>query len=206
MAPPADSNGSPGTCGPDDVSRERDRIAAELQNEVIQRVFAIGLKLQGTAAMANDPAVRRRVQGAVNDLDHVIRIIRDTVFSFETRMKERGLRAGILHLTSALSPVPDVTYRGPVEGSLHSAAGAALLDLLAAAVSDIGGRWVPVRIDVTAGDGAHVTTLQAALRPDASAAQSDDEFRSLRAGASEAGIRIEIERDPERVQISWHAA
>jgi hypothetical protein len=187
--------------------RERDRIATELQNEVIRRVFSIGLNLQSTAAIVIDPLVRRRVDQAVNDLDQVIKIIRDTVFDLETRAKGRGLRAGILHLCEQLSPVPDVTFRGPVDGALHPGSTTALLDVLADALAVISHRWAPVTIDVTAADGARITVLQVVPLPRPSGpAYPDREFPRLRDRAAQAGMRIEIEPGPELVQITWHAA
>ena len=206
--------GSPGDpaqpAGPDrdaGVLRERDRIATELHNEVIQRVFAIGLNLESTAAIAVDPLVRRRVEQAVNDLDHLAQIIRDAVFNLETRRQGQGLRAGIVHLCEHLSPVPDVTFRGPVDGTLHPAATAGLLDIVADALAVIGRHWAPVAIDITAADGAYITMLRAVPLPDAPAAgRPDDGFPSLRDRAAQAGMRIEIEPRPELIQISWHAA
>jgi hypothetical protein len=189
------------------ILRERDRIAVELQNEVIQRVFAIGLNLQGTAAITVDPLVRGRVEQAIGDLDHLVHIIRDAVFGLETRLKDRGVRAGIVHLCEHLSPVPDVTFRGPVDGALPPAVSAELLDILDDTVAAIGHHWAPVAIDITAADGAYVTTLRAVPLPDARAAgEPDCEFPGLRDRAAQAGMRIEIEPRPGLVQISWHAA
>jgi len=59
---------------------ERDRIAAELHETVIRRVFAAGLALQSAAGITAQPEVRTRVEAAADDLDEVIRIIRDTIF------------------------------------------------------------------------------------------------------------------------------
>jgi signal transduction histidine kinase len=207
MASPGELGRLPGTGGDAEILRERDRIAGELQNEVIQRVFSIGLNLQSTATITTDSFVRRRVEQAVDDLDHVVQIIRSTVFDLEARLKGRGLRAGIVRLCEQFSPVPDVSFRGPVDGALHPAASAELLDVLDQALAVIGRRWAPVHIDVTAADGAHVTVLQAVPLPGATAArESDGEFPALRDRAARGGLGIEIEPGPELVQISWHAA
>ncbi len=207
MGSPGEPAQPPGTGGDADIRRERDRIAAELQNEVIQRVFAVGLNLQNTAAMTIDPLMRRRVERAINDLDHVVQIIRDTVFGLEHRLKDRGLRAGIVHLCEQLSPVPDVTFRGPVDGALHPTASAELLDVLGDALAVIGHCCAPVLINVTAADGAHVTVLRAVPLPDAVGTGGPDcDFAGLRGRAAEAGIGIEIQPGPQFVQISWHAA
>jgi signal transduction histidine kinase len=66
---------------------DRERIAKELHDGVIQSLFAVGLGLQGTAALAGDPDLSRRVEGAVEELDRVIRDLRNYIF---------GLRPGIL--------------------------------------------------------------------------------------------------------------
>jgi signal transduction histidine kinase len=61
--------------------QERDRMAGELRDKVIQRVFAVGLTLQGAAGLTAQPEVRRRIDAAADELDEVIRVIRDALFS-----------------------------------------------------------------------------------------------------------------------------
>ncbi len=55
-------------------------MAAELQDQVVHAIFAVGLHLQSTAEIAADPLVRRRVEEALSDLDDLVRMIRGTVF------------------------------------------------------------------------------------------------------------------------------
>ena len=137
----------------------------------------------------------------------MVRVIRDAVFGLKAHRKDRGLRAGIVHLCEQLSPVPDVTFHGPVDGALHPAASTELLALFADALAVIGRRWAPVLISVTAGHGAHVTVLRAVPLPAAMEAGGPDyEFAGLRGRAAEAGMAIEIEPGPQFVQICWHAA
>jgi signal transduction histidine kinase len=66
---------------------ERERIAKELHDGVIQALFAVGMGLQGTAAMANDPEIARRIESATEEIDRTIRDLRNYIF---------GLRPGIL--------------------------------------------------------------------------------------------------------------
>ncbi|TMC48442.1 MAG: GAF domain-containing sensor histidine kinase [Chloroflexi bacterium] len=66
---------------------DRERIAKELHDGVIQALFAVGLGLQGTAALIAEPKLATRVQDAVNELDHVIGDLRNYIF---------GLRPGVL--------------------------------------------------------------------------------------------------------------
>ncbi|HSL10259.1 MAG TPA: GAF domain-containing sensor histidine kinase [Actinomycetota bacterium] len=70
-----------------EVLEDRERIAKELHDGVIQSLFAVGMGLQGTAAMAKDPELSRRIEHAVEEVDRAIRDLRNYIF---------GLRPGIL--------------------------------------------------------------------------------------------------------------
>jgi signal transduction histidine kinase len=69
------------------LMEERERIAKELHDGIIQSLFAVGMGLQGTALMAGSPETASRLEGAVEELDRVIRDLRNYIF---------GLRPGIL--------------------------------------------------------------------------------------------------------------
>jgi signal transduction histidine kinase len=69
------------------LMEERERIAKELHDGIIQSLFAVGMGLQGTALMAGSPETARRIEGAVGELDGAIRDLRNYIF---------GLRPGIL--------------------------------------------------------------------------------------------------------------
>ena len=69
------------------VLEDRERIAKELHDGVIQALFAVGMGLQGTAALSKDPELERRIEAAVNEIDGAIRDLRNYIF---------GLRPGIL--------------------------------------------------------------------------------------------------------------
>jgi two-component system, NarL family, sensor histidine kinase DevS len=69
------------------VLEDRERIAKELHDGAIQALFAVGMGLQGSALLAADPELQGRLQGAVEELDRVIRDLRNYIF---------GLRPGIL--------------------------------------------------------------------------------------------------------------
>jgi signal transduction histidine kinase len=69
------------------LMEERERIAKELHDGIIQSLFAVGMGLQATAALAVAPATAQRIEAAVEELDRVIRDLRNYIF---------GLRPGIL--------------------------------------------------------------------------------------------------------------
>ncbi len=70
-----------------ELVEERERIAKELHDGIIQSLFAVGMGLQGTALMSSSPETVTRVEGAVGELDRIIRDLRSYIF---------GLRPGIL--------------------------------------------------------------------------------------------------------------
>jgi len=60
--------------------RERDRIATEIQDRIVGRIFAAGLALQSAAGLASQPAVRSRIDTAAAELDEALHEIREVVF------------------------------------------------------------------------------------------------------------------------------
>ncbi|MGZ5317996.1 MAG: GAF domain-containing sensor histidine kinase [Actinomycetota bacterium] len=70
-----------------ELLEERERIAKELHDGVIQSLFAVGMSLQAAAGMVRDAEVARRIEGSVEDIDRAIRDLRNYIF---------GLRPGIL--------------------------------------------------------------------------------------------------------------
>ena len=70
-----------------ELLEERERIAKELHDGVIQSLFAVGMSLQGAAGMVADAEIARRIEGSVEDIDRAIRDLRNYIF---------GLRPGIL--------------------------------------------------------------------------------------------------------------
>ncbi|WNG89763.1 GAF domain-containing sensor histidine kinase [Mycobacterium sp. ITM-2016-00317] len=77
------------------ILTDRDRIARDLHDHVIQRLFAVGLSLQGTIARARSDEVQQRLSGCVDDLQDVIQEIRTTIFDLHggssaiTRLRQR---------------------------------------------------------------------------------------------------------------------
>ena len=99
---------------------DRERIARDLHDTVIQRLFATGLRLQGAARLAQRPEVAERITQAVDDLDVTVKHIRTAIFGLEaSRRAAGGLRARVLSLAAeaggALGFEPHVVFEGPVD-------------------------------------------------------------------------------------------
>jgi signal transduction histidine kinase len=109
---------------------ERERIAKELHDGVIQSLFATGMSLQGTALMLSSPEISARIEGAVEELDRVIRDLRNYIF---------GLRPGILadrQLDQALQQLGD-EMRGRSKVAVDVAVDAGLAAALSGRSADI---------------------------------------------------------------------
>jgi signal transduction histidine kinase len=104
---------------------DRDRIAMDLHDHVIQELFAIGLSLEGVAGqLGTAPRLSERVRQSVEDLDRTIRRIRTSIFELRGNVVTTagGLRQRILEvaseLTSALGFAPHVAFAGLVDLNL----------------------------------------------------------------------------------------
>jgi signal transduction histidine kinase len=89
------------------VYQDRDRIARDLHDLVIQRLYATGMSLQGTMPMISRPEVAERVTRAVDDMDQTIREIRGAIFALQARDADGPFdpRAGIVGLVEEMTSV-----------------------------------------------------------------------------------------------------
>ncbi len=87
------------------VFEDRDRIARDLHDLVIQRLYATGMSLQGAVSMISSPEVADRVTVAVDALDETIREIRASIFALQTRheAKPARLRPRILQVADEMT-------------------------------------------------------------------------------------------------------
>jgi signal transduction histidine kinase len=106
------------------VFEDRDRIARDLHDLVIQRLYATGMSLQGTMPMIASLEAAQRVSSAVDALDETIREIRSSIFALQTRheAKPLGLRARILQVadeaTAALGFPPALRLDGRLDDNV----------------------------------------------------------------------------------------
>ena len=105
-----------------DVLADRDRIAGDLHDHVIQRLFATGMSLQGTVRRIADPGVRRRVSRAVEQLDETVREIRTSIFDLHTTgtSGEDSLRRRMLDVVDELSAGADLSPSVRISGAVDT--------------------------------------------------------------------------------------
>jgi len=113
------------------VLEDRERIARDLHDVVIQRLFATGLQLQTTAQLTARPDVAARVNASVDDLDTTIRDIRSAIFELRTPVRA-ALRGELREVVDAAAGLLDFHPTLEVSGAVDSAASAELrADVLA---------------------------------------------------------------------------
>ncbi len=150
------------------IYQDRDRIARDLHDLVIQRLFAVGLGLQGISRLVQGPEAARRLAEAVDDLDQTIRDIRRSIFSLQevdptasSSLRGEVLRA-VQDSVTALGFEPQVNLSGPLDSLVPDAVRPDLLATLHEALSNIArhaeARSAMVEIGVT-GDGASLHLL-----------------------------------------------
>nr|WP_202529426.1 GAF domain-containing sensor histidine kinase [Streptomyces sp. SID486] len=97
---------------------DRDRIARDLHDLAIQRLFATGMTLQSAGRLIERPEAAERVLRAVDDLDETIKIIRSTIFGLRARTGTAGsgLRARVVRAVGEAAPVLGFTPGVRMEG------------------------------------------------------------------------------------------
>ncbi|WP_406289284.1 GAF domain-containing protein [Embleya sp. NBC_00896] len=104
------------------VLQDRDRIARDLHDLAIQRLFATGMTLQSATRFIDHPEALERVESAVDALDETIKVIRSTIFSLKARSRgtDTGLRSRCLHEVDAMTEVLGFAPTLRVDGLLDT--------------------------------------------------------------------------------------
>lgn len=121
------------------VARDRDRIARDLHDLVIQRLFATGMQLQGGRNLEPEQ-MRGRVDAAVAELDVAIKELRAAIFELGTgsgRPLLDDIREVLGEYASVLGFRPVLRISGPVDRALLPAAGTHVLSTLREALSNV---------------------------------------------------------------------
>ena len=139
------------------VLDDRDRIARDLHDRVIQRIFAVGMTLEGATRLEELAPVLERVNKAIDDLDITITEIRTAIFELDSDTR-RGLRHGVLELAGELSSMlgtrPGVTFVGPIDAGVPPRVADPLLAVLREALTNAAkhARATNISIVVSAAD------------------------------------------------------
>jgi PAS domain S-box-containing protein len=125
-----------------EVLSDRDRIARDLHDHVIQQLFASGMSLQASLALRPPADVAARIQTVIDDLDNTILQIRTTIFGLhQGSLTATGLRSQLLDVTTlakgSLGFEPSVQLKGPIDTAVSDRAAEHLLAVVREALSNV---------------------------------------------------------------------
>jgi len=192
------------------VLEDRDRIARDLHDHVIQRLFAIGLGVQSMAAAVDGPGLPARLSRTVDELDETIRQIRTSIFALrENRVTASSVKDAALalvdELEGALGLQPEVFFSGPLETlvdeRLVDDVEAVLREALTNVAKHAQARTVTVVVTVTGGR-LLVQVLDDGVGIERSAPHSG--LDNLRARAEQRGGALDVDnRDEGGLRLAW---
>ncbi|MCW2756774.1 MAG: dosT [Nocardioidaceae bacterium] len=189
------------------VISDRDRIARDLHDLVIQRLFATGLQLQGIRSVADGPDVIARIDKTVEALDLTITDIRSTIFELQTRRSD-SLRAEVRDLVKEYVPVlgftPTVRTLGPVDTAVPEKIRDQLLAVLREAVSNIARHALADAAEIEVRTGDHEVVL--AVTDDGVGLperRTESGLRNARRRATALGGTLELTAGGRGTQFLW---
>jgi signal transduction histidine kinase len=147
------------------VFEDRDRIARDLHDLVIQRLYATGISLQGAVGLIGAPEVANRVSQAVDALDETIRDIRTSIFELQARPQAAptGLRSRIVEIADEMAGLlgfaPTLRLDGPLDSAVPADAAEHLLGALREGLSNAARHAAAsaVEVEVRATDALSLT-------------------------------------------------
>ena len=192
-----------------DVLTDRDRIARDLHDHVIRRLFAVGLGLQGTIPRARSPEVQQRLSQAVDDLQAVSHDIRTAIFDLHggssgaTRLHQRLDRVIAAFVESELHTT--VQYSGPlsvVDAVLADHAEAVVEEAVRNAVRHAEADQLTIHVDVADGLSIDVIDNGKGILDEI----TESGLANLRQRAEEANGTFTIQTVPEGgTRLRWSA-
>ncbi|MGW2829628.1 GAF domain-containing protein [Streptomyces sp. NPDC001286] len=171
------------------VLKDRDRIARDLHDLAIQRLFATGMTLQSAGRFIEHEEAAERVVRAVDDLDETIKIIRSTIFGLRARDggAGTGLRARVVRAVGEAAPVlgfaPSVRMEGLVDTDVPQETADHVIAVLSEALTNIARHSGAQRADVALETDGREVRLTVA-----------DNGRGIPAGGRRSGLRNMAER------------
>ena len=145
---------------------DRDRIAMDLHDHVVQELFAVGMGLEGLAKGIDDAEQKGRVGGYVSSLNNTISMIRTRIFQLQPeRHDPGGLQTQILELAEAqtehLGYAPQLHFAGPIDAVVDERLADDVLAVTAEALSNCArhAQATAVHVLVTARDGSLILTI-----------------------------------------------
>lgn len=162
------------------VMEDRERIGKELHDGVIQALFAVGMGLQGAAAMSTDAETARRLDDAVTEIDGAIRDLRNYIFGLRPGiLADRQLDQALRQLAKEFEEKTEVVTVVDVDADVAAALASRAADVIQMARESLS----------NVGRHAHASTCRVSLRRKAGSAilEIDDDGGGFDQSESRAG-------------------
>ncbi len=189
--------------------QDRDRIGRDLHDLVIQRLFAVGLGLQGAVRLAVRPEVTERLEQAVDDLDATIKDIRRSIFELGSSESSADIQSEVGKLVERAAATlkfrPTLEIRGPVRTLVDESLAPDVLAVLGEALSNAGRHAEASAVDVLlSAEGGHVELVVTDDGLGFPAEVAESGVRNMRERAEAHGGRLEIGSAAEGgTVVSW---
>ncbi|MBB5788796.1 sensor histidine kinase [Jiangella mangrovi] len=145
---------------------DRERIARDLHDVVVQQLFASAMSLTAVARLVDNPDLASRVERTVDDLDATIRQIRSTIFALHSRREDvaESLRGRLVSVVESareqLGFAPSLQLVGELENAVPDDVGEQLVPVLQEALSNVVRHAKARRVDVIVAVADGAATLQ----------------------------------------------
>jgi signal transduction histidine kinase len=164
---------------------DRDRIARDLHDHVIQRLFGAGLTVQSIASGLGDESFAHRLGRVVTDIDETIRQIRTSIFQLRGPLGPAtgAVRARLLAVAAEIAPslqfAPRLTFSGPVDSVVPEAVADELVAVLREALSNVARHASAKSVAVNLDANSHAFNAEVSLAiTDDGVGMGDTERRS----------------------------
>lgn len=192
------------------VLEDRDRIAQDLHDVVLQRLFAVEMRLQSATGLSKEPEVKQRVDKAIDELDDITREVRTSIFHLHqddsgVESMRHQLLDEIDTARARLGFTPRLVIRGPVENRVPAAVQGELVpavrDALASAAAHASATSVEVSVRVT-GDQLVLTVHDDGA--DLGGSAMAEAVADLESRAQNLGGSCDITSGAKGTVIEWH--
>jgi signal transduction histidine kinase len=193
------------------VAADRERIARDLHDTVIQRLFAVGLVLQSSLPLVDNAELGQRMETAIADLDDTIRQVRTTIFSLEPpSTAQRGVRARVLEICAdagrSLGFEPEVRFVGPIDRRVSGEMATELIATLREALANVArhARAHQAEVEVSVGDDLRLRVLDDGVGAHGTGPPGGKGLRNMADRAASFGGSFELRVRPGGgTELSW---
>ncbi|MCQ4083881.1 GAF domain-containing protein [Streptomyces sp. RB6PN25] len=193
---------------------DRDRIARDLHDLAIEKLFDMGMTLQSAVPLAQHPELRERLLRTVDEMDETIKTIRSTIYGLRahqrrpgrSRLRERASKT-VEKAAATLGFAPSLSVEGPLDTEVPPSLVEDVTAVLDEALSDIArhthAHTADVRLTVDSGEVKLTVTDDGVGIPPG---DRRDRSRHLAERAAELGGELIIDAPPGGgTRVTWHA-